>query len=335
YVTKAMTLVDKTMKLFGVDFSSVKGAMGGMMDFGYKGLKKSLKDLISDWFAESEGGDGSSSWLPWKNILQTFGHYTGGLMFNGGRHYGIDFGMPTGTPIKALTDGKISQAGWVNGGGGNQVTLDEPGGKWFQWYMHMKNGGVKVKKGQKVKAGDLLGLSGSTGNSTTPHLHIQRMKGYPSNTTAVDPMSWLKSLKGGGSKAASKWRSDIVKAGKSMGVKLSGGDIKDIIRLIDTESSGNPRVKQGIQDINSGGNEARGLLQYTPGTFAGYAAKGSKNILNGYHQLKAFFNNSNWRRDLSAWKARMARGATGWGPTGSKRGYATGGLINANGLYNL
>ncbi len=336
YVKNPMKLVDKTMKLFGVDFSGVKGAMGGMMDFGYKGLKSSLKDLITDWFAESEGGDGSSSWLPWKNILQTFGHYTGGLMFNGGRHYGIDFGMPTGTPIKALTSGKISQAGWVNGGGGNQVTLDEPGGKWFQWYMHMKNGGVKVKKGQKVQAGDILGYSGNTGNSTTPHLHIQRMKGYPSNATAVDPMPWLKSLKGGGSKSASKWRSDIVRAGKAMGVKLSSGDIQDIIKLIDTESGGRAGVTQsGYTDVNTGGNEARGLLQFTPGTWNAYKAKGAGNILNGYHQLKTFFNNSNWRKDLSAWKARMARGATGWGPTGSKRGFATGGVIRENGLYNL
>jgi tape measure domain-containing protein len=335
YVKNPKKLVDKM--LGGISFGGKKAnATMRMAGGAFNKLKKSFIDKVKSMFAEAEGGDGDAGWLLKHKILQTFGHYTGGLMFNGGRHYGIDFAMPTGTPIKALTDGKISQAGWVNGGGGNQVTLDEPGGKWFQWYMHMKNGGVKVKKGQKVKAGDLLGLSGSTGNSTTPHLHIQRMKGYPSNDTAVDPMKWLKSLgTGGGSKAASKWRSDIVKAGKSMGVKLSGGDIKDVIRLIDTESSGNPRVKQGIQDVNSGGNEARGLLQYTPGTFAGYAAKGSKNILNGYHQLKAFFNNSNWRRDLSAWKARMARGATGWGPTGSKRGYATGGLINANGLYNL
>lgn len=335
YVKNPMKLIDKTMKLFGVDFSSIKGAMGGVMNFGYKGLKSSIKDLVSDWFAESEGGDGSSSWLPWKNILQTFGHYTGGLMFNGGRHYGIDFGMPTGTPIKALTAGKISQAGWVSGGGGNQVTLDEPNGKWFQWYMHMKNGGVKVKKGQKVQAGDLLGYSGSTGNSTTPHLHIQRMKSYPSNVTAVDPMSWLKSLKGGGSKSASKWRGDIVRASKSMGVKLSDTDINDIIKLIDTESGGRAGVTQsGYTDVNTGGNEARGLLQYTPGTWNTYKAKGAGNILNGYHQLKTFFNNSNWRKDLSAWKARMSRGQTGWGPSGGRR-FATGGIIKSNGLYNL
>ena len=333
YVKNPGKLVNKMMK--GISFGGSKAnATMRMAGGAFKKLKKSLVDKVKSWFEEAEGGDGDASWLLKHKQLQPFGHYVGGLMFNGGRHYGLDFGMPTGTKIRALTDGSITQAGPVSGGGGNQVTLKEPGGKWFQWYMHMSK--ILTKKGAKVNAGDVIGLSGNTGNSTTPHLHIQRMKGYPSNDTAVDPTKWLKSLgSGGGSKAASKWRSDIVKAGKSMGVKLSSGDIKDIIRLIDTESSGNPRVTQGIKDINSGGNEARGLLQYTPGTFAGYKAKGAGNILNGYHQLKAFFNNSNWRRDLSAWKARMARGATGWGPTGSKRGYATGGLINAKGLYNL
>ena len=334
YAKNPGKLVNKMME--GINFGGSKAnATMRMAGGAFNKMKKSLVEKVKSWFEEAEGsGDGDASWLLKHKQLQPFGHYVGGLMFNGGRHYGLDFGMPTGTKIRALTDGSITQAGPVSGGGGNQVTLKEPGGKWFQWYMHMSK--ILTKKGAKVNAGDVIGLSGNTGNSTTPHLHIQRMKGYPSNDTAVDPTKWLKSLgSGGGSKAASKWRSDIVKAGKSMGVKLSSGDIKDIIRLIDTESSGNPRVTQGIKDINSGGNEARGLLQYTPGTFAGYKAKGAGNILNGYHQLKAFFNNSNWRRDLSAWKSRMARGATGWGPTGSKRGYASGTNFARSGLANV
>ncbi|MDV3053606.1 phage tail tape measure protein [Staphylococcus ureilyticus] len=334
YVKNPMKLIDKTMKFFGVDFSNVGGeAMGGMMDFGYKGLKGMIKDLVEGWFTELEGGDGDSSWLLKHPLLQTFGHYTGGLMFNGGRHYGMDFGMPTGTKIKALTDGTVTQSGAVAGGGGNQITLKEPGGKWYQWYMHMSK--LIAKKGDKVKAGDLLGLSGNTGNSTTPHLHIQRMKGYPSNETAVNPKKWLESLKGGGSKSAGKWKSDIVRAGKEMGVNLSSGDIKDIIKLIDTESGGRAGVTQsGYTDANTGGNEARGLLQYTPGTWNSYKKKGKGNILNGYHQLVAFFNNTNWRKDLSSWKSRMARGQTGWGPSGSRRFY-TGGLINTDGTYRL
>jgi tape measure domain-containing protein len=327
YVKNPMKLVDKTMKFFGVDFSNVTGeAMSGTMDFGYKGLKNSVKDLIAGWFDELEGGDGDSGWLLKHDILQTFGNYTGGLMFNGGKHYGVDFGMPTGTSIKALTDGTVTQAGAVSGGGGNQVTIKEPGGKWYQWYMHMMNGGVKAKKGQKVKAGDEIGKSGSTGNSTTPHLHIQRMKGYPSNETAVDPMKWLKSLKGGGKKSASKWKSDIRKAAKEMGVSVSKSDVNGIASLINAESGGDPKITQQIQDINSGGNEAQGLLQYVPSTFKAYAKKGHTNIKSGYDQLLAFFNNKNWKSDYNP--------NGGWGPTGARK-FATGGIIRTDGLYNL
>ena len=311
YIKNPMKLVDKTLKTFGVDFSGIKGAMGGTMSWAYDGLKNSIKDLVSDWFSEAEGGDGDASWLPWDNILQTFGNYTGGLMFNGGKHYGIDFGMPTGTKIKALTNGKVTQAGPVAGGGGNQVTLKEPGGKWFQWYMHMSK--VLAKKGDRVKAGDLLGLSGNTGNSTTPHLHIQRMKGYPSNETAVDPMKWLKGL-GSANKSASKWSSDIKRAAKEMKVNLSNSELNGIIAQIQRESNGNAGVTQGnIGDINNIlGTPAQGLLQYVPSTFKSYAVKGHTNIKNGYDQLLAFFNNKNWRKDLPY-------GKSGWGPTGGRR----------------
>lgn len=320
YVKNPMKLIDKTMKLFGVDFSSVKGAMGGMMSYGYKGLKSSLKDLITDWFAESEGGDGSSSWLPWKNILQTFGHYTGGLMFNGGRHYGIDFGMPTGTPIKALTSGKISQAGWVTGGGGNQVTLDEPGGKWFQWYMHMRNGGVKVKKGQKVQAGDILGYSGNTGNSTTPHLHIQRMKGYPSNATAVNPMSWLKSLKGGGGKSG-KWDGDVKEALSLAGLPTTAAYVNAWKRQIQTESSGNPRA----EGPGSSEGTPKGLVQVKTPTFNAYKLPGHGNIWNGLDNLIAGMR-----------YAKATYGKTGLlNQIGRGLPYKTGGVITQNGLYNL
>ncbi len=323
YVKNPMKLVDKTMSLFGVDFSNIKGAMGGMMQFGYKGLKKSIKDLVEGWFAEAEGGDGDSSWLLKHNILQTFGYYKGMTMNGTNRHWGVDFGMPTGTKIKALTDGTVTQAGWVNGGGGNQVTLKEPGGKWFQWYMHMMNGGVKVKKGQKVKAGDLLGLSGNTGSSNTPHLHIQRMKGYPSNDTAVDPMSWLKSLKGGGSKSASKWKTEIKQALKMNGLPTTAAYVNAWVRQIDTESSGNPKAMGGTDGLNDG--RAQGLVQVKPGTFNANKFKGHGNIMNGLDNLLAGIR-----------YAKGRYGAKGMlGVIGKGHGYATGGIIRENGLYNL
>jgi SLT domain-containing protein/phage-related protein len=326
YVKNPMKLVDKTLKHFGVDFSNIKGAMGGTMSWAYNGLKNGMKDLVGKWLEDAQGGDGDAGWLLKHKILQYFGHYTGGLNFNGGRHYGIDFQMPTGTKIKALTDGLVTQAGPVTGGGGNQVEIKEPGGKWFHWYMHMSK--VLAHKGDKVKAGDLLGLSGSTGNSTTPHLHIQRMKGYPSNATAVNPMKWLKSL-GSTNKSAKKWKSDIQRAAKQMKVNLSNSELNGIIAQIQRESNGNAGVTQGnIGDINNlRGTPAQGLLQYVPSTFKSYAVKGHTNIKSGYDQLLAFFNNKNWRRDLPY-------GKSGWGPSGGRR-FATGGLINSSGWYNL
>ncbi len=324
YVKNPMKLVDNTMKFFGVDFSKVQGeAMGGMMKFGYKGLKNSIKDLVEGWFAEAEGGSGDSAWLLKHNILQTFGYYKGMTMNGTNRHWGVDFGMPVGTKIKALTDGKVTQAGWVNGGGGNQVTIEEPGGKWFQWYMHMVNGGIKVKKGQKVKAGDLLGLSGNTGSSNTPHLHIQRMKGYPSNDTAVDPMSWLKSLKGGGSKSASKWKPEVIKALKMNGLPTTSAYVNAWIKQIDTESSGNAGAMGGDDGLADG--KAQGLVQVKPGTFNANKFKGHGNIMNGLDNLLAGI--------------RYAKGRYGvkgmLGVIGHGHGYATGGVIRENGLYNL
>ena len=322
YVKNPGKLVEKVIGHIGFGKENKTMEMAGL---AFKHLKKSLVDKVKSWFEEAEGGDGDASWLLKHKILQTFGHYTGGLMFNGGRHYGIDFGMPTGTSIKALTDGKITQAGPVSGGGGNQVTLQEPGGKWFQWYMHMSK--ILTKKGARVKAGDEIGKSGNTGNSTTPHLHIQRMKGYPSNDTAVNPYKWLKSLNGKSkNKKASAWAGDIRRAASRMGVTLKGNDLKNIISLIHAESGGNAGVTQGnIGDINNRlGTPAQGLLQYVPSTFRNYAIKGHKNIKSGYDQLLAFFNNKYWRSQFNP--------NGGWSPTGPRR-FAHGGMIKKHGLY--
>src|SRR5699024_2549510 len=333
YASNPKKLIDKVMGGLGINFDGVGGVMGNFIKWGAKKLKEGMVDLVTGWFEdESGGGDGSSFTkfgitTPYSPNKAVPGYPTA---FNGGRHYGIDYGTPSGTTIKAPTSGTVSKL--HNQGGGLVARLLS--GKFTQFFMHLSD----IMKTGRVKQGENFAKTGNSGQWTTgPHLHYQVEKGKSADITnknTMDPAKFLAG-KGGGSKAASKWRNDIVRAASSMKVKLSGGDIRDVIRLIETESGGRASVTQGIKDINSGGNEARGLLQYTPGTFAVYATKGSKNILNGYHQLKAFFNNSNWRRDLSAWKARMARGATGWGPTGSKRGYATGGLINANGLYNL
>lgn len=98
--------------------------------------------------------------------------------------------MNIGTPVHAISDGKIVEAGWSNYGGGNEIGLIEKDGIHRQWYMHLSK--INVKVGDRVKVGQIIGWSGSTGYSTAPHLHFQRMVNSFSNYTAEDPLPFLR-----------------------------------------------------------------------------------------------------------------------------------------------
>jgi murein DD-endopeptidase MepM/ murein hydrolase activator NlpD len=83
-------------------------------------------------------------------------------------HWGIDIGAASGTPIKAANDGVVVSASWA-GGCGNAVKIDH--GKAFTRYCHMSK--ISVVAGQRVSKGQVIGLVGSTGLSTGPHLHFE------------------------------------------------------------------------------------------------------------------------------------------------------------------
>lgn len=323
FVKNPGKLLEHILKAFGVNFDGLgkdnipADMMGGM----FTKLKDAAKNKLKEWLEDAEGGDGDAAWLLKHDIWQKFGAYTGGLGFNGGQHFGVDFGMTPGTDVKAVAGGKVSKV-WNDFGGGKSMEIDIGGGL-TNWYMHL-NEQLK-KKGDTVGVGDLIAKSGNTGNFTagSGHLHFQLNKnGKPQ----ANVLEWLKGLgSGGGKKKPSAWGSTIDKAAKKMGVKLSGGQRKGLIAQIARESNGDAGVTQStaVNDINAQtGNLAQGLLQYVPQTFKSYAAKGHTNIKSGYDQLLAFFNNSNWAKDL-------AYGKSGWGPSGTNRGYANGGIINA------
>lgn len=84
-------------------------------------------------------------------------------------HLGTDFGAPTGTPVRAVGDGVVAQAGPA-GGHGNFVKLDHDG-PYASSYSHLSR--IAVRRGQKVEQGAIVGYVGSTGLSTGPHLHFQ------------------------------------------------------------------------------------------------------------------------------------------------------------------
>ena len=96
-------------------------------------------------------------------------------------HRGLDFRASYGTPIVAVTDGRVASAGRA-GGCGNAVKLSHGGGLQTR-YCHMSR--IAVRGGQSVRRGQVIGYVGSTGLSTGPHLHYEMYR----NGRSVDPAS--------------------------------------------------------------------------------------------------------------------------------------------------
>jgi len=98
-------------------------------------------------------------------------------------HEGIDIGSPPGTPIESPAAGTVVAAS-SHGGYGKNVVLDHGNGVESR-YAHLKK--IDVKLGQRVEQGQVIGLVGSTGRSTGPHLHYEVVvAGKP-----VDPSPFL------------------------------------------------------------------------------------------------------------------------------------------------
>ena len=84
-------------------------------------------------------------------------------------HQGQDITVKTGTPIHAPADGVVKRA-YYAGGFGNHIKLDHGNG-YTTLFAHLSK--IKVKHGQEVKRGEIIGLTGNTGRSTAPHLHYE------------------------------------------------------------------------------------------------------------------------------------------------------------------
>lgn len=126
--------------------------------------------------------------LPITGSYISTGYKTGGSLWSSGAHTGVDFHAASGTSVHAVGSGTVVQTGW-GGAYGNQIVIRMSDGMYTQ-YGHLSSIGVSV--GQKVTPGDVIGLSGATGNATGPHLHFE------ARTTAeygsdVDPVSYLRS----------------------------------------------------------------------------------------------------------------------------------------------
>lgn len=111
----------------------------------------------------------------------------GGGMWSSGSHTGVDFHAAAGTSVRSVAAGEVVEAGW-SGAYGYSVVVQHADGMYTQ-YGHLSS--VTVAAGAHVPSGQQIGLSGSTGNSSGPHLHFEVRTG-PDYGADVAPLAYLR-----------------------------------------------------------------------------------------------------------------------------------------------
>jgi murein DD-endopeptidase MepM/ murein hydrolase activator NlpD len=112
-------------------------------------------------------------------------------------HLGVDYGAPTGTPVRAVASGTVDFAGW-NGEAGRMVRLRHAGG-YQTLYLHLSAFGSGIRVGARVRQEDIIGRVGMTGSATGPHLDYRIIK----NGVYVNPIAELNRMPKGEPLAAS------------------------------------------------------------------------------------------------------------------------------------
>jgi murein DD-endopeptidase MepM/ murein hydrolase activator NlpD len=130
---------------------------------------------------ERERREAAQSWVQPVSGM----HYTSGFGYRWGRlHAGSDFSVPMGTPVRAMSSGTVTAVSY-NATSGNRVEIEYWDGT-VSVFGHLSQ--IQTTVGDRVTAGDIVGLSGNTGHSTGPHLHLEI---HPEGGSAVDPAPWL------------------------------------------------------------------------------------------------------------------------------------------------
>ncbi len=131
---------------------------------------------------------GSGAW-PWPLLGEVITPYKNGSdRYAAGQHRGVDIAAPAGTPVLAVTPGRVSYSGRLPDGG-NAVTLRSEDGAWLVSSLHLAERDVRI--GQRVRAGTRLGSVGSTGRRSVdqPHVHLSVRRA--DSRAYVDPMTLL------------------------------------------------------------------------------------------------------------------------------------------------
>jgi len=172
-----------------------------------------------------------------------------------GEHSGVDFGTPTGDPVYAMWDGVLTGTSWGSAYGTAWVIDHDrlPDGRAGYWavYAHLKS---KVgKAGTRVKAGQLIGYSNNTGNSTGPHLHVE-IQPQPTwvKGSYRNPQPWIDARKDDDMPLSDDDIERIAQAvNRTLGDWTASGDVQDAAD--DPPKTASTRIRQIAKDTGSRG----------------------------------------------------------------------------------
>lgn len=330
YIGHPGKLVNKIFDKVGFNFNFLKDAPlpFDLMQGAYKKLKSGVKSLFDEWLNDAGGGDGSS----FTKFPITTGYYPNGgapgYSFGGGHHYGIDFGAPYGTTINATNSGQLGEL--HNFGGGLVARLLT--GQFTLFFMHLS----KILKHGKVQAGEPIAKTGNSGNWTTgPHLHFQVEKGRHNDITnqnTVNPLKWLKGHGGGkvGGSGSANARRAIQRAQSILGGRYKSSYITEQMMRVAKRESNYQAGAVNDWDINAkNGTPSKGMFQMIEPSFRAYAKPGHGNILNPTDEAISAMRYivGKWVPIMGSWRSAFKRAGD--------FAYATGGVINTSGMYQL
>ena len=330
YIGHPGKLVNKIFDKVGFNFNFLKDAPlpFDLMQGAYKKLKSGVKSLFDEWLNDAGGGDGSS----FTKFPITTGYYPNGgapgYSFGGGHHYGIDFGAPFGTTINATNSGQLGEL--HNFGGGLVARLLT--GQFTLFFMHLS----KILKHGKVQAGEPIAKTGNSGNWTTgPHLHFQVEKGRHNDITnqnTVNPLKWLKGHGGGkvGGSGSANARRAIQRAQSILGGRYKSSYITEQMMRVAKRESNFQADAVNNWDVNARmGDPSKGMFQMIGSSFRAYAKPGHGNILNPTDEAISAMRYivGKWVPIMGSWRSAFKRAGD--------FAYATGGVINTSGMYQL
>lgn len=252
---------------------------------------------------------------------------SGLVMYALQKAFGKSFPHYSGAQYNATTPISNPQPGdlvFFGPGGSDHVGVYAGGGKYWSAMSPSSNPNIgmsAVKDGpsSNISYRRVPGLKGEGSSSDVKannglEAFIKKMPGLKGFWSMIDKLNGLFGIGADSADPSgfgvSRWGETIKQVAAEMHADVTGTDIAKILSMIKGESGGNPKaVQPGSDPDGDGSGPAIGLLQYKRGTYRAYTMGGS--IMGGTNQLRALFNDSNWKNDIHF--------GAGWSPTGHRR----------------